>query len=351
VTNSADLRQEQAADYRIFELAGDHYTIGYQMGLVTDLRPVETWRDREVELAFARACADVVGQFHPALLDEFRGYAAAQDRPWDEVLPHFSNNLPEGSLGGCTTVVQRLPDGHVLVARNHDFLYTRKERYLRRLSPIGYRSSLGTQSGFIGSCYDGVNGDGLFVALHTVRVRLAQAVPPGVPAFLIPRILLETCGSAREAVLLAQRIPHLFPFSYLIADVEEMAVVEAYPGQVQVRRPRPGQGAIVATNLFESPGMRALHGRRNLTGPVQRVRWLEERLAEDQVENARSGWTWAQRILRDHSVPICHHQPNQATFWSLVADLSARRIVYCLGAPCRNQFQEWEWPADRPPGV
>ena len=351
MTIPADLHQEQAADYRVFELAGDHYTIGYQMGLATDLRQIETWRDREAELAFARACADVVGQFHPALLDEFKGYAAAQDRRWDEVLPHFSNNLPEGSLGGCTTFVQRLPDGHMLVARNHDFLYTRKERHLRRLSPIGYRPSLGTQSGFIGSCYDGVNGDGLFVALHTVRVRVAQAVAPGVPAYLIPRILLETCCTAREAVSLAQRMPHLFPFSYLIADAKEMAVVEAYPGQVQVRQPRPGHRDIIATNLFESPSMRALHGRRNLTGPVQRVRWLEEQIAKDQVENVGSGWIWAQRLLRDHSVPMCHHQPNQATFWALVADPSARRIAYCLGAPCRNEFREWEWPEDRTPGV
>jgi predicted choloylglycine hydrolase len=344
VTVPTDLRQEQSADYRVFELAGDHYTIGYQMGLVTDLRQVETWRDRDVELAFARACADVVAQFHPTLLDEFRGYAAAQERPWDEVLPHFSNNLPEGSLGGCTTFVRWLPDGHVLVARNHDFLYTRKERYLRRLSPTGYSPSLGTQSGFIGSCYDGVNRDGLFVALHTVRVRVPQTVPPGVPAFLIPRILLETCRSAREAVSLAQRMPHLFPFSYLIADGEEMAVLEAYPGQVQVRQPQSGQGAIIATNLFESPDLRALHGRRNMAGPLQRVRWLEGRITRDRVENARAGWTWAQRLLRDHSVPICHHQPYQATFWSLVADLSARRIAYSLGAPCRNPFQEWNWP-------
>ena len=91
---SADLRQEQSADYRVFELTGDHYTIGYQMGQATDLRPVESWRDRETELAFASACADVVSQFHPPILDEFRGYSAAQGRTWEEVLPHFSNNLP-----------------------------------------------------------------------------------------------------------------------------------------------------------------------------------------------------------------------------------------------------------------
>ncbi|MDY7078158.1 MAG: C45 family peptidase [Chloroflexota bacterium] len=346
-TTSADLRQELTADYRVFDLTGDHYTIGYQMGQTTEMRPVETWRDHETELAFARACADVVSQFHPALLDEFRGYAAAQGRAWEDVLSHFSNNLPEGSPGGCTTLARRLPGGHLLVARNHDFLYTRKERHLRRLSPTGYPATLSTQSGFIGSCYDGVSSYGLFVALHTVRARVAEQVSPGVPPYLVPRILLETCRTAREAVLQVQEMPHLFPFIYLVADPDEMFAVETYPDLVRVRRPADeSRISIVVTNYYESPDMRPLQGRRDMTAQIERIRWVQDRIARDRVSNAADGWSWAQRLLRDHSLPMCHHQPNQATLWALVADLTARRVAYCLGAPCRNEFREWEWPSE-----
>jgi hypothetical protein len=345
---SADLRQEQSADYRVFELTGDHYTIGYQMGQATELRPVESWRAPAIETAFAQACADQVGQFHPALLDEFRGYAAAQGRDWEEVLPHFSNNLPEGALGGCTTLARRLPDGHVLIARNHDFLYTRKERHLRRLSPTGHPVSLGMQSGFIGSCYDGVNDRGLFVSLHTVRARSTEQVPPGVPAHLIPRILLETCRTAREAVRQVQEMSHLLPFNYLVADPDEMFALETYPGLVHVRR--PSDGSLVVTNYYASPDMRPLQGRRDMTEKIERVRWIEERIVTDEVDDAAAGWSWAQRLLRDHSVPVCHHRPNDATLWSLVADLTARRVAYCLGAPGRNEFREWDWPKSENPG-
>jgi hypothetical protein len=52
--SAQDLRQEQMADYRTFDLAGDHYAIGDQMGRATLLRQVESWRTRETELAFAR---------------------------------------------------------------------------------------------------------------------------------------------------------------------------------------------------------------------------------------------------------------------------------------------------------
>ena len=344
----ADLRQEIDADYRTFELTGDHTAIGYEMGLATPLRQVETWRDRETELAFARACAQVVGQFHPPLMDEFQGYAAAQGRPWEEVLPHFSLNLPEGTLSGCTTFVLRLPDGHTLVARNYDFLYTQRQRYLRHLSPPGYPATLGTQAGLIGSCYDGVSSHGLFAALHLIRAQIAERVGPGVPFHLIPRILLETCRTAREAVARIQEMPHLFPFNYLVADPDEMFAVEVYPGHVRgggrIRVRRPTSNCLVVTNYFESPDMHPLHGRRNLTSQIERVRWIERRIAYDSVSNAADGWSWAQSLLRDHSVPMCHHQPNQATLWSLVADLTARRVAYCLGAPCRNEFREWDWP-------
>jgi predicted choloylglycine hydrolase len=339
---SADLNQELTADYRTFDLSGDHYAIGYKMGQATPMRQVSTWRDRETELAFARACAEVVSRFHPPLLDEFWGYAAAQGRAREEVLPHFSLNLPEGTLSGCTTLVRRLSDGHVLIARNYDFLYSQKQRYLRRLSPVGYPTTLGAQAGLIGSCYDGVNSHGLFVALHLIRARAAENVPPGVPFYLIPRILLETCRTAREALSQLQEMPHLFPFNYLVADTGDVFAVEVYPGCVRVRR--PVDDCLVVTNYYALPDMRPLHGRRNLTPQIERVRWIETRLAQDSVTDAATGWTWALHLLRDHSVPMCHHRPMQATLWSVVADLTARRIAYCLGAPCRNEFHEWNWP-------
>ncbi len=341
-----DLRQEQEADYRVFDLRGDHYTIGYEMGRATAFRPVPSWRDADEERAFARACAEVVCRFHPPLLDEFRGYAEAQDRPWEDLLPHFSNNLPEGALGGCTTFVRRLTDGRVLVGRNHDYLYTRKERYLRRLSPVGYPASLGTQSGYVGSCYDGVNSRGLFVALHTIRANRAERVPPGIPAYLIPRILLETCATARQAVGQIRRMSFLHPFNYVIADQADMFVAETYPGRLSVRR-ADGDSLVVA-NYYAAPDMRPLHGRRDLSEYEDRARWIMDRIAADAAAGAgregEDGWRWAQAILRDHTTPVCCHRPNQATFWSLVADLSARRIAYSLGAPCRNPFREWEWP-------
>ncbi len=339
----ADLEQELIADYRVMELEGDHYEIGYQMGAATPMREVESWRDRETELAFAQACADEVGSLHPPLLDEYRGYAAAQGRSWEEVLAHFSLNLPEGTLSGCTTFVWRLPhSGHMLVGRNYDFLYSQRQRYLRRLSPPGYPASLGTQAGLIGSCYDGVNSHGLFVALHLIHAQTAEQVPPGVPYHLIPRIVLERCRTAQGGGGAdrgdAAPVPVQLPGGRCRRDVCRGGVSRTGAS------PQPVGDVLIVTNYYQSPEMRPLHGRRNLTAQIERVRWLEARIAEAGPDDPDEAWTWAQQVLRDHSVPVCHHRPTQATLWALTADLTERRIAYCLGAPCRNRFKEYRWP-------
>ena len=341
-STAEDLRQEQNADYRTFDLRGDHYAIGHEMGRLTPMRRVQRWRDRPEELAFAKACAQQVARFHPALPEELWGFAAGRECSRDDVLSHFSLNLPEGTLSGCTTLARRLSDGRILVARNYDFLRSQRQRYLRRVSPRGYPATLGTQAGLIGSCYDGVSSEGLFVALHLIHAQIPQDVPPGVPYHLIPRILMETCHSAKEAVVLLCAMPHLFAFNYLVADGAEVFAVEAYPGRVRVRNAHTDH--LVVTNYFALPTMRPLQGRRNLAAQGARAAWIEERIDGDGVSDAAEGWAWAQQLLRDHSVPLCHHRPTQATLWAMVADLTSRRVAYCLGAPCRNAFQHFDWP-------
>jgi predicted choloylglycine hydrolase len=338
-----DLRQEQGADYRYFDLRGSHFAIGYEMGRASPMRAVRTWRDRRTELLFAEACVRQVARFHPALPEEVWGFAAGQDRGRNEVLSHFSLNLPEGRLSACTTLAARLPDGHMLIARNYDFVYSQRQRYLRRVAPGGYPASLGTQAGLIGSCYDGVSSKGLFVALHLIHAQIAPDVPPGIPYHLIPRVLLETCDTARMAVDQLLRIPHMFPFNYLVADRAGAYAVEAYPGRVRVRGLEHNR--LVVTNYFAHADMRPLQGRRKLGSQRLRVRWLEQEVDLNLPSSAREAWPWARAVLSDHDAPMCHHRPTQATLWATIVDLTARRIAYCLGAPCRNEFAIYEWPS------
>ncbi len=65
-TINLDLKQEQEADYRIFDFAGSHYDAGFYLGSNTPLRVLRQWGHREPSRAFAEGCVEVVNRYHPA---------------------------------------------------------------------------------------------------------------------------------------------------------------------------------------------------------------------------------------------------------------------------------------------
>lgn len=331
-------------DYRFFELAGDHYACGCALGRTTELRPIPSWRGALDGLRFARACADVVREIYPPLLEEYRGYADAQGRPWEDVLPHFSLNHPSGEAGGCSSLAWRSAEGHVMVARNYDFLRSQRSRHLLRAGPAGALATLGTNASLIGGRYDGVNQAGLFVALHLVQAEMPARLAPGLPFHLVPRILLETCATARQAVALLLDLPVLHAFNYLLADAGGFAVVEAHPS---AKRVREGDNWLAVTNHFQHPDMQGFHGRRTHAHSRRRA----EKLRQLALRPEEPAWSWAQTVLRDHGTPLCHHDRVMATLWALVGDITARRIAYCQGAPCQNSFVELAWSAETPPAT
>lgn len=340
-----NIPQETAdPDYRFFELAGDHYACGYAVGKATELRKLPAAENPQRALRFARACADVAREIYPPLLDEYRGYADAQGRPWEEVLPHFSLNHPSGEAGGCSSLVWRSADGHVMVARNYDFLSSQRSRHLLYAGPAGALATLGTNASLIGGRYDGVNQAGLFAALHLVQAEMPARLAPGLPFHLVPRILLEACTTVWQAVALLLDLPVLHAFNYLLADDEDFAVVEAHPS---AKRVREGEGWLAVTNHFQHPDMQKLHGRRTQAHSRRRA----ERLKELARRPGEPAWEWAQGLLRDHATPLCHHDRVMATLWAVVADLTAQRIAYCQGAPCQGSFVELAWPAKEPPAT
>ena len=325
-------------DYRTFELAGDHYACGWAMGQVTELRVIQRRANQSLAREFAEACAEVVRREHAPLLREYRGYAEAQGRPWEDVLPHFSLHHPAGVVGGCSTLVWRSEDGHVMVARNYDFTTDQRARHLIRSAPPGVQPVLGANASLIGGRYDGVNGAGLFVSLHLVRTDEPARVGPAVPFHLAPRIVLESCATAHQARQRLMSMLLMHSFNYVVADAREFFAVEVHP---TLRRAREGDGALVTTNHYQHADMQPFHGRRQGANSRRRA----ERLWELWAGRHGDPWAWGQRALAEHDGPICGHDRHLATLWSLVADLSARRIAYCLGAPCETPFVEMPWPA------
>ena len=340
-----------SADYQSFDLSGSHYDLGFAQGARTERFEIPPWWPAPPELAFAEACAQQIAEIHPPLIDELQGYADSQRLPYEELLRGVCRRTmrlrarvpavyPEG---GCSSFAMIDADGHVRVGRNYDFHPVQRVRQRLRLKPDRGRPSVGMRGSVPGGRYDGVNDAGLFICLHVTLSDELEEIRPGIPFHLLPRLVLETCAAAREAVDLLTRVRHLHPFNYLIADARgEMFVVEAHPERARVLEPvgqvgslpHPLHNFIAATNHFRHPEMTLFQRGRKLTHSQDRLAFL--------YENA--GRRTSASLLTHHASRVCGHAGGHTTLWSLTADLTARTLAYAPGAPCVTAYEQVPWP-------
>ena len=335
-----DLEKEKAADYRYLQLAGTHLEMGQQLAHEIGLLPPPPEGEAEPltlsQITFAEKCWDVISSFHPTLLDEYEGWAEALDLEMDALLGMLIVGV-EGTNLRCSSFALRR-QGRTIVGRNYDFFYWARLRYLIAAQPEAYYATLGMNDGLLSGRHDGVNQHGLFVALHGVGTKAPERVEPGVVFHLIPRILLETCATAEEAVMMAQEMPHLSSFNYTIVDPHDMFVVEAYPEIARVREAR--NDYVAATNHFLHDDLSHLMESPILENSKRRLQKILSALSKRDSDP----WALAQEILTDHQTPICGHVDGLATFWSTIGDLTNQKVAYSLGAPCRNEYKEYPWP-------
>lgn len=323
--------------YRCLELAGSHREIGEALGRLGPAFQRPPWWPPAPDAEFAERCRRLVARWHPALLEEYEGYAAAQGLDPAFLWQQVCRTSLRARRFACSTVAWRAPDGGFWVGRNYDFQPIQRIRDLIRLRPREGLASLGMMGSVPGGRYDGVNEAGLFVSLHAV---MAEEPPPrpGIPFHLIPRILLERCHSAEEAVEALLHMPHALPLNIVVADPHRAYVVEIHPLAVAVRESE--NGMLVATNHYEHPAMRPWQGRRDPRFSMRRKERLEHRVETGDG----SPWERLREALSDHEAPICGHCPGFATLWSLIADLAGRKVGYAFGAPCRAPFERFPWP-------
>ncbi len=337
------------ADYQTFDLAGPHYNLGFVQGARTERFVVPAWWPAPPELSFAEACAQQMAEIHPPILEELRGYADGQRLPYEELLrgvcrrsmrlraPYSAPLYPEG---GCSSFALVDADGHIRVGRNYDFHPVQRVRQRVRLKPQQGRPSLGMRGSVPGSRYDGANDAGLFVSLHVALSDEPDDLAPGLPFHLLPRLVLETCATTREAVDLLTRVRHLHSFNYLLADAGgDLAVVEAHAIRRRVIEPERAPGGVEAfiacTNHFRHPEMTSLQRNRKLVLSRNRLAFLYAH-APHLTDHCS--------LLTDHPSSLCGHSGGHTTLWSLTADLTARSIAYARGAPCETEYEPVPWP-------
>lgn len=347
-----------AGDLPVLRVRGSHRDVGRQLGeaCAATVRRAASLegavprhgRSTSAVLAAARAYREATARWFPWILAELDGaasgagadpealFAASIEELWESRPTQPATGAREGR--GCTDVAvgrEGTRDGHVLVAHNND-LPAATERDVVAVEwdipgePRFFSLGVGPWVSV------GWNDAGLSVTGNEVRPNDER---PGVPRLLLVRAQLRA-RTLEEAVGLALHPARASAYNTVYAhrdggvvDVEASATA-AHCTALEARSHIVHTNHYVADEMTpyeEDPACTA--GSRVRLG---RARELLERIPEGRVEGAD-----LRAILSDHANEpdsICRHEEapgaDKTVFWC-VADVTAGRIAYGRGNPCR----------------
>jgi len=286
-------------------------------------------------LGFGAECEKEVKRVFPDVLEEMRGFADACHVPYEN-LSSFILSIGVSKPSACS-IFATFNGSNVLFGRNYDFFYRFKKHSESFLTiPANGYCSVGNSDIFIGR-EDGVNEKGLAVGMTWISPKDAK---PGINFALLARCILDKCANVEEALKKLTEVHHLVANSYLVADRERnMAVVEACPEKIRVRKPEENNNFILCTNQFMHPEMKDSENVKDRPPDSEhRYTAIYNKLRQKGGKLTLVG---AQRILSDHTGYVCSHikEIQMGTLWSLIATLKKPSIYMADGHPCRTKYR------------
>ncbi len=273
----------------------------------------------------------------PEILEEIQGFADACHTSYEH-LASFILSIGAFKVEPMCSAFATFNGSDVVFGRNYDFYYSFKkytESYLT--CPKDSYWSVGHSDIFVGR-KDGVNEKGLAIAMAGIKEKI---IKPGINFILAVRYVLDKCASVEEGVKTLLDVHFSTTNNYLLADKDcSMAVVEASPDKVTVRRHEEGNSFVVCTNHFLHPEMLEMENRKERCwDSVPRHTTIYNSL---QQQDGKIDMKTAQKILSNHSGYVCSHQENIqiGTLWSVIATLKSLQIFRAEGHPCRAKFKQ-----------
>lgn len=318
---------------------GNHFDMGFRQGVallergghILERVPFPITEER---LEFAAACLPSYECWFPGALRELEGIAAGQ---------RCSHRLLAGALlpmycmtpaVHCSCFAARSGD-RVLLGRNSDFLTAAEENNTHCVCrPTGSLRFQGNTTAFV-EMEDGVNEAGLAIGLTSVWPGLPR---PGLNAGMLLRLMLETCGSVREALELLERVPAGSSHTLVLADrTGEIALAEGRGERLAVRRPRGEDAWVCAVNSYHLPEMVEFN-RSGEDG------WQAEERYETLTKALAGGIQTAEdamELLSGKRGFLCQYDRRSGhdTVWSAVYDLTSGDAWLAEGNPGRVGFE------------
>ncbi|MBS4175565.1 C45 family peptidase [Bacillus sp. FJAT-49736] len=228
----------------IIQFRGSHYDFGYMQGeKLIDSFAIKN-RENQWKVRKPRFTIDVgevkhaILRFAPGIWDELLGLQEALKWPMERVLREFGGYRLDYVRSGCSILT-----GDYYLIRNYDYHPKTYEGRYVFFQPTDQGYAMVGPSQRVTGRMDGMNEHGLAIGYNFMH---RKNPGNGFICCMIGRIILESCASVEEAVVMLKEIPHRHSFSYVVYDRSgETFIVEASPRRVKVRK------ATACTNHFE----------------------------------------------------------------------------------------------------
>ncbi|NWF86539.1 choloylglycine hydrolase [Candidatus Bathyarchaeota archaeon] len=289
------------------------------------------------KLEFGKQSEKEVKRIFPEILEEIRGFADACHASYEDMASFMMSIGAFKPVLTCS-VFASFNGSDVVFGRNYDFYYSFKKHTESCLTcPEDGYWSVGHSDVFIGK-EDGVNERGLAVAMTGIA---EKTIKPGMSFVLAMRCILDKCANTGEAVKILSNTHFSTTNNYLLADREDnIAVIEAAPDKIRVRRPEKGENFIVCTNHFLHPEMLEVENvEERCWDSIPRYTAIHQALKK---HNGKIDLKTARNILVNHSGYVCSHQKKikLGTIWSIIATLKELQIFRAEGHPCKTKFRQ-----------
>lgn len=322
---------------------GTHYEIGFRWGALLASHgnyilkniPFPITQER---LDFSEACVPFYEEYFPEMLEEIQGIADGQNCDVGLLRAFLFSMyaMPPTQNCSCFAVSN---ENRILLGRNSDFLTFLEKSTLNVIYQFasGAYSFTGNTTAFV-QMEDGMNEHGLAMGLTSIY---PSSIKPGLNAGLLLRYFLEKCKTTQEVLEQIQKLPISSAQTLTVADASgEIAVIECCSEKVEIMRPSDVHPYVCATNHFHSASMKEFNVP-NIDNWQAEPRFETLETSLNRYASVMELETAVDLLSGKHGF-LCQYdrKTGKDTVWSVIYDLTSRKIYRAEGNPSRRKFKE-----------
>lgn len=283
----------------------------------------------------------------PGINEEIKGFSDTLSITPEQVLFYAMTYLERGcslmALLPCKT-----NENHTLMARNYDFNDSMEEMCFAYTNINGKHKYIASTLNLFGRC-DGMNEHGLAVCKASIGLPVGnfeggqKAGTTGFSFWVVVRSILENCKTVRQAIDWTMAAPIGYNINLLLANSDEIALVESINGNKSFRMLREKEVTaenpetfLSATNHVVLPELKKYELMKIENSSIRNKRIHETLSAQHKVSKA------SLKKLLSTSYPeglCCHYYPEFfGTLRSMIFDCENKTVEVAFGSPQANRW-------------